>query len=51
VLSVFRRWRAVRRERKLLEYAEEYGHVAPAELQRLRDQQSPVRAKWGFFPK
>jgi len=25
--------------------------VDPVEQQRLRDQQSPFRARWGFFPK
>jgi len=51
VLRSFRRWRAAKQERKAREYAEEYGHVDPAELQHLRDQQSPLRSRWGFFPK
>jgi hypothetical protein len=51
VIRVLRRWRAARKERKLLEYAEEYGHVNPTALQRLRDQQSPVRGKYGYLPK
>jgi hypothetical protein len=50
VIGVLRRKRAARRERKLREYAEKHG-LDPAELERLRDQQSPFRAKWGFFPK
>jgi hypothetical protein len=51
VLRAYRRWRARRKERKLLEYAAEYGHMDPAELRYLRDQQSPLRAKYGFLPK
>ena len=47
----FRKWRAAMNERKLREFAAEYGHLDPAELQELRDQQSPLKAKWGFFPK
>ena len=41
----------MKKERRACEYAEEHGHVDPAELQHLRDQQSPVKGKWGFFPK
>src|SRR2546425_1012354 len=51
VLRSIRKRRAARKERKLREYAAEYGHMDPAELQELRDQQSPLKAKWGFFPK
>jgi hypothetical protein len=51
MLRALRRRQAAKRERKLREYAEEAGHMEPAELQRLRDLQSPVRAKWGFYPK
>jgi len=45
VVRIVRRWRAARKERKLGR------HVDPVEQQRLRDQQSPFRARWGFFPK
>jgi hypothetical protein len=51
VLRALRRWRAARNERKQRAYAEKVGHMDPSELERLRDQQSPVRAKWGFYPK
>ena len=40
-----------RRERKAREEAERLAQLDPEELQRLRDLQSPVKAKWGFFPK
>ncbi len=42
-----RKWREARRARKLRKLAE----VDPAERQRLEDMQSPVKAKWGFYPK
>jgi hypothetical protein len=48
---VFRRWRAAKKAQKLCQYAERYGHAEPEELQRLRDQQSPLRAKYGYLPK
>ena len=51
VLRALRRWRSARKERRLRAYAEQAGHVDPLELERLRDQQSPFRARWGFFPK
>ena len=40
-----RRWLAARKERKLAKYADEYGHLDPSELQRLREQQSPIRGR------
>ena len=42
---------AGRRERKRREVAERLSQTGRAELQHVRDQQSPVRGKWGFFPK
>ncbi len=51
MLGAIRRWGTARQERKLKKYADELGHMEPGELQHLRDQQSPVRGKWGFFPK
>jgi hypothetical protein len=38
-----RKWRE-RRKRRLAE-------IDPAERQRILDEQSPVKAKWGFYPK
>ena len=40
----FLRNRRERRRRRLAE-------IDPAELQRLRDLQSPMKAKWGYYPK
>ena len=51
MLRGYRKRRAAKKERNARELAEEYGHVDPAELQHLRDQLSPVKGKWGFFPK
>jgi hypothetical protein len=51
VLRVLRRWRAARKEGRRQAYAESLGRLDRAELERLRDQQSPVRAKWGYYPK
>lgn len=51
MLRGLRRRRAARKERKRREYAERLGQIDPSELQELRDQQSPVKAKWGFYPK
>jgi hypothetical protein len=45
MVRAIRRRRAASKERKLARYAESAG------LKELRDQQSPFRAKWGFFPK
>jgi hypothetical protein len=45
VVRKLREWRTARKERKLGR------HVDSRELEQLRDQQSPFRAKWGFFPK
>jgi hypothetical protein len=42
-----RKWREARRERKLRRLAE----LDPAERQRLLDEQSPMKAKWGYYPK
>ncbi|HEX6700635.1 MAG TPA: hypothetical protein VF101_07890 [Gaiellaceae bacterium] len=41
----FRKWRAARKERKLAKYADDLGHMDRNELQRLRDQQSPLRGR------
>lgn len=38
-----RKWRG-RRKQKYLE-------LDPAERQRILDEQSPVKARWGFYPK
>jgi hypothetical protein len=46
-----RKWRSDRRERKRREEAERLGEISPEELERLRDLQSPVKAKWGYYPK
>jgi hypothetical protein len=46
-----RRWLEERRERKRRKEAERLGEVDPAEEQRLRDLTSPVKAKWGYYPK
>jgi hypothetical protein len=45
------KWRESRKERKRLRYLERYGDVDRGELQNVLEQQSPVRGKWGFFPK
>ena len=46
-----RKWWAERRERKRREDAERLGQTSPEELERLRELQSPVKAKWGYYPK
>ena len=46
-----RKWREERRERKRRKEAERLGQTGPEELQRLRDLQSPVKARWGYYPK
>ena len=46
-----RRWWEERRERKRRKKAERVGDADPEELQRLRDLTSPVKAKWGYYPK
>ena len=46
-----RRWLEGRRERKRRKEAERLGQVDPEEAQRLRDLTSPVKAKWGYYPK
>jgi hypothetical protein len=46
-----RKWRSERRERKRRPEVERLGQTSPEELERLRDLQSPVKAKWGYFPK
>jgi hypothetical protein len=51
VLRSFLKWRAARRERQRLRYLARHGDVDQGEVQHLLDQQSPVRGKWGFFPK
>jgi hypothetical protein len=48
VLRALRKWLADRRERKLGKYAEEYGFMDRAELDRLRQQQSPLRGRRGY---
>ena len=53
MFRVFRKRRAgkVRRWRVLDRNTEGLSPGEQAELERLREQQSPFRAKWGFFPK
>ena len=46
-LEPLRGWRAARRARKVRRLAE----LDPAERRRVLDEQSPFKAKWGFFPK
>jgi hypothetical protein len=46
-----RKWREERRARKRRKQAARLGQVDPEELQRLRDLTSPVKAKWGYYPK
>ena len=46
-MKSLRRWREARKQRKLRRLAE----LDPAERQRLLDEQSPIKAKWGFYPK
>ncbi len=43
MLERFRTWLAARKQRRAARYAGEYGHMDPVELQRLREQQSPLR--------
>ena len=40
-----------RRERKRRKQAERVGRIDPEEAERLRDLTSPVKAKWGYYPK
>ena len=40
-----------RRERKRRKQAECVGRIDPEEAERLRDLTSPVKAKWGYYPK
>jgi hypothetical protein len=42
-VKLLRKWRE-RRKRRLVE-------IDPAERQRILDEQSPVKAKWGYYPK
>ena len=51
MVPTIRSWRAARKERKRLQYLARYGDPGQVELQALLDQQSPVKGKWGFFPK
>jgi hypothetical protein len=51
MFRVLGRWRTARTERRRQRYLARYGDVDRAEVQNVRDQQSPVRGKWGFFPK
>jgi hypothetical protein len=46
-----RRWLEGRRERKRRKEAERLGQIDPEEAERLRDLTSPVKAKWGYYPK
>jgi hypothetical protein len=46
-----KKWREERRERKRRKEAERLGQIGPAEAERLRDLTSPVKAKWGYYPK
>jgi hypothetical protein len=51
VFPAFRRWRSERIERRRRRYLTRHGDVGRAEVRDLLDQQSPVKGKWGFFPK
>jgi hypothetical protein len=42
-VKILRKWRE-RRRRRLAD-------IDPAEAERLRDLTSPVKAKWGYYPK
>ena len=44
-------WLEGRRERKRRKEAERLGQIGPEEAERLRDLTSPVKAKWGYYPK
>jgi hypothetical protein len=44
-------WIHERRERRRRKRATRLGEADPEELQRLRELTSPVKAKWGYFPK
>jgi hypothetical protein len=46
-----KKWREERRERKRRKRAARLGEGDPDELQRLRELTSPVKAKWGYYPK
>jgi hypothetical protein len=46
-----RSWLEKRRARKRRKDAERLGEIGPEEAQRLRDLTSPVKAKWGYYPK
>jgi hypothetical protein len=46
-----RKWREKRRERKRRTEAERLGQADPEDLRRLRELTSPVKAKWGYYPK
>jgi hypothetical protein len=46
-----RSWLEKRRARKHRKDAERLGEIGPEEAQRLRDLTSPVKAKWGYYPK
>jgi hypothetical protein len=45
------KWRAERRDRKRRKEAERLGQADPEELRRLRELTSPVKARWGYYPK
>jgi membrane protein involved in colicin uptake len=48
---MLRSFRQRRRAKKERTSAEELTPEQVDERERLRDQQSPMKAKWGFFPK
>ena len=43
-MKLLRKWRAQPQAQRLAE-------IDPAERQRILDEQSPVKAKWGYYPK
>jgi hypothetical protein len=45
MLRTLRNWLKTRREKKQTKYAEEYGWMDADELERLREQQSPLRGR------
>ena len=42
-MKLLRKWRERRKRRQ--------AEIDPAERQRIIDEQSPVKAKWGYYPK
>jgi len=45
VLTRLKEWRQKRAEKRAAEYAEQVAHMDRAELEQLRQQQSPIRSR------